>query len=106
VITNQTYHTVGDHFILVSTDASPDDKLPLRVYPNPAGERVYFDAAGWFGGALRFTLTDAGGRVVYEQRAVQLPMALERGQLISGMYFFQFSDLEGGLIWSGKVVIR
>ncbi|MCB0535233.1 MAG: hypothetical protein KDD14_23705, partial [Saprospiraceae bacterium] len=43
VITNTTFHTIGDHFILVNTDAGPKGLPPLRVYPNPAVDAVNFE---------------------------------------------------------------
>ena len=106
VITNQTFHTVGDNFILVSTDNVPGQPSSLQVYPNPASDRVFFDANRPAPEALRFTLTDAQGRLVRETGDVRLPMTFERGQLPAGVYFFRFTAAQGQLMWSGKVVVR
>lgn len=106
VITNQTYHTVGSNFILVSTDESPSEALPLSIYPNPASERVVFDAKGWSGDPLNFTLHDGSGRLLRETPSVSLPFVFERGPLHAGLYFFHFTDAQGLNLWSGKVLIR
>lgn len=106
VITNQVFHTLGNHFIAVATDDLPAGSLPIQVYPNPAGERVYFDVAGWSGGSLQFTLTDALGRVLYDRTAKPFPITLECGQLTAGTYFFRIVDTTGGMMWTGKVLVR
>jgi uncharacterized repeat protein (TIGR01451 family) len=105
VITNYTHHEVGSHFITVTNVHTAADRAPMKVYPNPAGAFVYFDAPYASNEALQFTLTDLVGRVVETRKVPQLPMRWERGNLAAGTYFFRFAAGEG-VIWTGKVVVR
>lgn len=106
VITNQTFHTVGNHFIAVATDDLPAGSLPIQVYPNPASEQVHFDVAGWPGGSLQFTLTDALGRVIHDRKTQTFPITLECRHLATGTYFFRIVEPSGRMMWTGKVLVR
>lgn len=107
IITNQTFHTVGSHFIAtVATNEARPDLPQLRVYPNPGSDVLYFSAQTSSAEQFHFTLMDVLGRVVQERHAVTLPMTLQRETLETGTYFFQFRGNDGRALWSGKVMVR
>ena len=106
VITNETYHTVGQNFILVSANDPAPGAGTMLVYPNPATDRVWFAPENTQGKSLQFVLTDANGRKVMEQSVAQWPFMLERRSLNSGTYFYHFSDRNSSLYYSGKIMIK
>lgn len=106
VITNQTLHTVGTHFIQVTATHTPAGLPSLKVYPNPATDRVFFDAEFPDEQSVTFVLTDAQGRVVRTDANVRLPMQLISAGLPTGAYFFHFTGRSGRRMWSGKVMVR
>lgn len=106
VRTNTTLHTVGSHFILVSVSDPEKVQLPLRVYPNPAVDVVYFDLDSPVLSTMNFELLDALGRPVRQLHEVTLPMILSCSDLQSGTYFFRLTEADGRGNWSGTVLVR
>ncbi len=107
IITNKTFHTIGSNFVgTVATDEAFPGIPQLRVFPNPASDMLYFSAETYAGETYTFLMADALGRRVQQRSAVRLPMALERGELASGTYFFQFIGQGERVMWRGKVVVR
>ncbi|MCB9315219.1 MAG: T9SS type A sorting domain-containing protein [Lewinellaceae bacterium] len=106
VLTNTTLHTIGSHFILVSVSDPEQAQLPLRVYPNPAVDVVYFDLDNPVQPSLHFELLDALGRPVHQIRETTLPLALPCAGLSAGTYFFRLTAADGSAGWSGTVLVR
>ncbi|MCC6459234.1 MAG: T9SS type A sorting domain-containing protein [Saprospiraceae bacterium] len=103
VITNTTFHTIGDHFVLVSTDQAPAANA-LKVYPNPAGASAWFELPKATVDAV-FQLQDQLGKTVRRTSFSGGGYRFERGTLPSGIYFYQI-NLDGGAVFSGKVLLR
>ena len=104
VLTNTTFHTVGDHFILVQTDNPVSERDALRVYPNPSTDAVHFDLKEP-GGYAVFVLTDPFGKTLRRERFSGGHYRFERQGLQAGMYFFKIEQT-GGITHSGKVILR
>ena len=105
VITNTTFHTIGDHFIVVSTDEAPDSGL-LRAYPNPASDAVFFDLKKETD-AGRFTLSNSLGQIVWAENFAGKQVRFDRKNLPAGIYHFQITSSSGrALIATGKVALR
>lgn len=103
VITNTTFHTLGEHFVVVKTD-DPADAGALRVWPNPAVDKVYLETTET-GTDGRFELSDAFGKV---QRSAQFTgnrYAFERQGLPAGMYFFSL-QVGNGCLHTGKIILK
>ncbi|MBN8682575.1 MAG: T9SS type A sorting domain-containing protein [Chitinophagales bacterium] len=90
VITNTTFHEIGDHFI-VSAVVDPGQTIVQRVFPNPAQTSATFelDQALQDG---RFLLYDALGRVVRSQNVQGTQYRFERGDLPAGAYQYRIQE--------------
>lgn len=105
VITNETWHTIGENFVLtVSTDDPGAPAGQLRVFPNPATESATFELPQGDPNR-RFVLTDGLGKTVVADRFAETTYRFERKNLPAGVYFFQVLA-ERGILFSGKIVLR
>ncbi|MBK8966244.1 MAG: T9SS type A sorting domain-containing protein [Lewinellaceae bacterium] len=104
VITNTTFHTIGDHFILVNTDAGPKGLPPLRVYPNPAADAVNFEIPLPVAGKAVFELRDVVGRLAVQEFFTGTQFRFERQGLPAGAYVFQLVTENGR--WTGKLLLK
>lgn len=103
IITNTTVHTIGDHFVSVSTDDLANDGL-LRAYPNPASDVVFFDLKDQ-AIAGRFELSNNLGQQVSVEQFAGNQYRFERKNLPAGIYHFQILT-NSTQIASGKIVLR
>ena len=104
VITNETWHTLGEDFLEVSAIEDPNHVGPLLVYPNPASENIFFEMPTAQQGR-RFELSDATGRIVCSHDFPEKVFRLERVLLPAGVYFFRIYT-ENGAAVSGKIVVK
>ena len=104
VITNRTWHTVGEKYLGVST-VSFRPGVELEVYPNPAATAatVVIKSALPLNGDVR--LFDLQGRQVKMQPFHSGIFDLDAGGLLPGVYLFRL-DSDGQTIGSGKLVVR
>lgn len=107
IITNRTLHTIGWDY-LSSTPEAPGAGQPGRVVvsPNPVHDEAVFRRKD--GQALdghRITVTNALGRVVWEQKITGERGRFTRRGLPGGVYFFRVEDATGRLVDSGKLVV-
>lgn len=107
VITNQTWHTIGENFIqVVDVEDFFGPQVKTVVAPNPFSEETYIRIEGLElpkGGTLY--LFDALGKVVKTQVFQNNPFRLNAARLPAGIYLFQI-QADGNLISSGKVMVR
>ncbi|MBC7774872.1 MAG: T9SS type A sorting domain-containing protein [Phycisphaerae bacterium] len=103
VITNTTFHTIGDHFISVSTDDIENDGL-ISAYPNPASDAVVFDLKNWTD-AGRFELSNNLGQQVAAERFTGKKFRFERKSLPSGIYHFQITA-NSTKTATGKIILK
>lgn len=101
VITNTTFLTIGDHFILVNVDPVPGAQS-LRAYPNPARDAVFFDLPVSGGDLI---LSDQFGRVVRVRPLTETPCRLACDGLAPGLYYWRVTG-NGAGNFSGKLVIK
>lgn len=108
VITNQTYHTIGQDFIVFT--GVKDVLIPhvnINVYPNPfqqsttlkiESETIYETIA--------LEVFDAMGRsIVKKQNQNNQQIILERQNMIQGIYFYRL-EADGILLNTGKLIVR
>lgn len=103
VLTNTTFHTIGDHFIMVQTD-DPAGATPIRVYPNPSASVAIFEMPGQTDRAV-FHLTDGLGRSLRSDIFSGKQYRFERGSLPAGVYFYKIM-MNNQAAYSGKVLLR
>lgn len=90
VITNTTFHEIGDHFI-VSAVVDPGQTIVRRVFPNPAQTSATFELEQALQDG-RFLLYDALGRVVRSQNVQGTQYRFERGDLPAGAYQYRIQE--------------
>lgn len=109
IITNTTYHTIGENFIVLSPveEAIPGaGPAPIvHVSPNPFDESALIALENVLHKHLIFSLFDQNGRQVRQVDFENDKFQFQRDGLPSGVYFFQISAPDGAVA-RGKVVLR
>ncbi len=110
VATERIRHVVNEKFIqLLSSNTEQSNLSSLTVYPNPTAQTATFE---WRDAQHRrgtFLLFDAAGKAVAEQRFSDSSFEWQRGNLPSGIYWFQIrSDEKDGakMLHSGKLMLH
>ena len=73
----------------------------IRVYPNPAHDRITVQANGYFS----FELYDLSGKLV-RHGAVQQRESIDLSDLSGGLYFYKVTGAGGSLAKTGKLVLH
>ena len=102
VITNTTFHTLGDHFITVSWN-DPDLQNQVKVYPNPATDFVLFESKE--SRIEIFTLYNSIGQLVDRSTPEAETLRFERKGLQAGQYLFTIS-LANGKQLAGTLILH
>ncbi len=113
VITNMTYHTVGENFTtIVSSTFSPNStdqaERKIEVFPNPFLDKTTFEITSESQEYknLELIIIDVTGRQIRRVQSNETNrIDLERNGLVSGIYFYQILS-EGQLLDSGKLIAR
>jgi len=108
VITNQTYHEVGEFFIDIemSTEQTTTQAIhDVKVFPNPFNEYADIVLMHPSKEVKSLSVCDAMGRVVLTAPLENNSYRIHKNQLPAGVYFFTISDQQQ-LIKSGKVIIK
>ncbi len=105
VITNRTWHTIGEDYIFVDVDEPipGNDQNLISVYPNPFGDRAIFEIQNKDIHPTSFVLYNQLGQVVRHEDFIGHHMTFYRNDLADGVYYFQIKSGEQ-LIGSGKLV--
>jgi hypothetical protein len=107
VQTNRTLHTIGENFITITADKSPEiPSLLVSVAPNPMGETAVIRFEGLKSIGNRFTLSDVQGKTVRSDDFDGGMMVFERHGLVGGVYFFRVLGRDGDLLGSGKMILE
>jgi hypothetical protein len=113
VITNTTFHTIGDNFVQVVI-TSQDDILSenaapkVRVFPNPFGEVATFeiiDPSTTYN-AINLVIYDITGREIRNIQANnEQQIQLQRGNLSQGVYLFRV-EADNQVLETGKLIVK
>jgi len=101
VITNTTMHQIGEDF--VTSTGMPELPLPVAVFPNPAGEYVYFQMDDAISGG-RLEWYGVSGQLLWARSFEGRQVKVDCGNMSPGLYQYRVSS--GGRIGRGKVVVR
>ncbi len=104
VLTNTTFNTIGDHFIVVDVNPEPANAALLRIFPNPAAEVVNFELPASVGTAS-FVLTNQTGQIIRQANWNGRQYRFERQGVASGLYFFKINTT-AGQTFSGKIILK
>ncbi|WP_197043877.1 T9SS type A sorting domain-containing protein [Aureispira sp. CCB-QB1] len=109
VITNTTWHTVGDDFVnvvLLDQTKVLDDAIEVTIYPNPFKQMTTLEVKGKDYKELELGVFDVTGRMIKQVTSTQQNrIELSRDAMIRGVYFYQLKG-DGQLINTGKVVVQ
>jgi hypothetical protein len=106
VITNTTFHTIGDNFIVLSIDNIEEENVQLTAAPNPFSDVTTIQISGEKYRSIDFELYDMNGKLVesihenYTDR-----IQLQNKGWEAGMYFFNITS-EGKPVGNGKLIVR
>ncbi len=104
VITNKTDHTIGEHFIVNTTQVFIPN-VSIQAFPNPFGTKTTIQLEGQDFQSGEIVLYDATGKLIRKQQFEGNEINLERKNLNSGLYLFQIKADET-LIGVGKIVVE
>ena len=104
VITNETFHTIEEDFILATFEKPGQWGVDVNVYPNPFFESAVFEVKDLEGQRLTLHLFDGLGRLVRMEKFDGNQLVFQREGLGAGVWFFQIA-LEGQPLASGKLVV-
>lgn len=107
VITNETYHLVGENFIESIIDGITELSPKIKYYPNPFTDYITFefeDLEMSFAQPINFRLYDLQGRLLRKESFQGHSFTFFRKNLAGGLYLFRIENKEG-LISNGKIVI-
>lgn len=107
VITNTTFHEIGEDFIVVSSVNTIKDQQQSNVwvFPNPIEQSATWQTEAIYN-ELRLSLFDALGRQVGEWQTSQSnQLSISRQQWETGVYFYRLEG-NGQLLDAGKVVVK
>jgi len=107
VLTNTTFHEVGEDFIAVSVETIGNrPTMNIKVYPNPFQKQARIDVEGETFEVLEVHVVDVMGREVQFQRVeFEQQIDIYRQGMTAGVYFFQLLG-DGELIGTGKIIVQ
>lgn len=110
IITNTTYHTIGDNFVTVniitSIEETIDKDINVKVYPNPFQEQATLEVVGGNYQELQLKVYDITGRDAIQYSSTgDNKIQIQKGNLSAGVYIYQLEG-DGELINTGKMVIK
>lgn len=109
IITNTTFHTVGENFIeVISNTTTVAEKLAtVKVFPNPFSTQATFEIeTEEYYQNLTLTVYNVMGQAVKTiQSNGENRIILDRNGLNSGVYFYQIQS-EGLILDSGKLMVQ
>lgn len=104
VLTNTTFHTIGDHYLGSTGTAEPGRGLLHSVYPNPVVDLAYFKLDQSVERA-KFELINATGAVVASEQFAGAQYVFKRKGLPAGIYQYQFKA-NNTTIATGKIILK
>jgi uncharacterized repeat protein (TIGR01451 family) len=108
VQTNTFKHRIGQVFpwTLVGTEPPVfQPKTNVRIVPNPLTDSALLQVEGIESGPLKLVLTDIAGKPLRQQTTNGTGFEFQRGELPTGVYFFQI-ERNGERLASGKLMVR
>jgi uncharacterized repeat protein (TIGR01451 family) len=105
IITNTTWHTIGENFFVQTSTHQVPDAPELIVRPNPFSEETWLE---WKGADFTngiFNLYNPQGLLIQTQSFHQLPLHFQRGTLPSGLYFMELI-LDNRKRASGRLILH
>ena len=108
VLTNQTFHQIGENFIdSVSAVRLIDfPKFNVKIAPNPFFDQTKIELIDAPHGEKHFSIYNSTGQLVREATFRGNEFLFEKDNLLSGIYYFNIKNQERLLLATGKIVLR
>ncbi len=107
ILTNETFHTVGENFIEVSTQNPFVAAAKIEVSPNPFADFTWFKFDGLQLDHGLFELYNLNGKLLIQQQFSGTQFQFHRDKnVMNGNYFYRITDTEKGVINSGQLSIH
>ena len=106
VMTNETFHTIGYDFIVLSEQTPIIEAARINIYPNPFDDYTFFKMNSYFTDSGTFELFDLAGKLILQQSFNGNEFLFHRDNLLSGNYFYKITDNKNGMINSGQLSIH
>ena len=105
VVTNTTFHTIGEDFIIVDTYSPPKPGVRVNIAPNPATYSITVKLEGLPGntGSQSLTLFTPLGNAVLNESFNGNTGSIQVGHLQPGVYFYELRS-DGQVVAAGKLV--
>ncbi len=104
VITNETFHTIGEHFIETTGIPAFDKTMSVHVYPNPMKEYALFTIENIEFQEGRLELYNGIGQLVRVEKFREQTFEVKRKALNAGSYYFKLT-LDDRLSSTGVVQV-
>jgi hypothetical protein len=89
--------------ILIGTDGIDDIKTShIKVYPNPASEKIYFEAGDESYRGFTIEIIDVQGRIKGVYSTASSRLEVDISSLPQGLYFYRMKNLNGEHITGGS----
>ncbi len=109
IITNETFHTIGENFIEVIinsvTDSSLDSDADIIVTPNPFMEQTVISVKNHIANRYELSIFDLQGRLVRYEVYNSAEIVFNRKAMIDGIYFYHLKS-DNGLVAAGKLIVK
>ena len=106
IITNTTFHTIGENFVQIVSSVSFKEKLAdVKVYPNPFTEQAIFEIETEQAFQnITLTIFDMTGRAIKSMPSNgNNQIILTKDGLIAGIYFYRL-EADNQLLDTGKLI--
>lgn len=105
VVTNTTFHTIGEDFIIVDTYSPQKPGVRVNIAPNPATYSITVKVEGLSGnpGSQSMTLFTPLGNAVLNETFSGNAGSIQVGHLQPGVYFYELRS-DGQVVATGKLV--
>ncbi len=105
VATNTTVNTLVSHIPVGLTEIS-GSASPLRLFPNPASEELFYSFDNPHLHAMRLQVFDAKATLLNTLVVFGGSGVLNCKSYDPGLYLMQFTDLNSGKVLSGKFIVK
>ncbi len=95
---------VDENGILSSSTSIPLSNTAIKVFPNPATEKVTFDLGETISKNCRLQVFDELGRLMYSKKVEEHKEDVEIQHWEAGIYFYQLIHADGKILSNGKLV--
>jgi len=106
IITNTATHTINEQLITVSVETVYEERVEVKVYPNPFTHSTTLEVLGEEYSDLEVNIYDMmGRRVMREVSSYSNKIQVEKGNLLPGVYLYELIG-EQKLVSTGKLIVR